>query len=49
MLSVHMPFCRAWGLAVPCPMLSAEDGAQLMCVVGQGESLVCSQGFLLLL
>lgn len=49
MLGVQVPFCRAWGLAAPCPMLSAEGGTHLMCLVGQGESLVCSQGFLLLL
>lgn len=49
MLGVQVPFCRVWGLATPCPMLSAEDGTHVMCVVGQEESLVCSQGFLLLL
>lgn len=49
MLGVQVPFCRAWGLAAPCPMLLAEGGTHLMCLVGQGESLVCSQGFLLLL
>ena len=31
---VRVPFCRARCLAASCPTLSAEDGAEPMCVVG---------------
>lgn len=34
MSGVQVHFCRAWYLAVFCPMLSAEDDTQPMCKVG---------------